>query len=223
MMAAVTIAGQVAAMADAPAGQAPGEAMVFAREQAELAAGGIRTGHRVGCFASGRGPVRPPRRPGHVAGCDQGSAHGSGVVPESVVPLLHHHGEDLPVRAPARAHPPRSGLGGDQLPEAGRLADHAAKARTDLHRPVRPGQPGGTRGRRPVRPLRPGARRSATARPGPHDGQRRRRGRGPDAGEDHYRRGPRCGMGVSTRITQRVPSPGRSLPHSAEPASEAAF
>lgn len=44
-MAAVTIAGQVAAMADAPAGQAPGEAMgVFAREQAEVAAGGIPDG-----------------------------------------------------------------------------------------------------------------------------------------------------------------------------------
>jgi len=28
---------------------------------------------------------------------------------------------------------------------------------------------------------------------------------------------------ASTRITQRVPSPGRSLPHSAEPASEALF
>ena len=41
-MTAVTIAGQVAAMAGTPAGQAPGEAMgVFAREQAELAAGGI--------------------------------------------------------------------------------------------------------------------------------------------------------------------------------------
>jgi peroxiredoxin len=44
-MTAVTIAGQVAAMADTPAGQAPEEAMgVFAREQAELAAGGIPDG-----------------------------------------------------------------------------------------------------------------------------------------------------------------------------------
>jgi peroxiredoxin len=44
-MTAVTIAGQVAAMADTPARQAPGEAMgVFAREQAELAAGGIPDG-----------------------------------------------------------------------------------------------------------------------------------------------------------------------------------
>jgi peroxiredoxin len=41
-MTAVTIAGQVAAMADAYAGQPPEEVMgVFAREQAELAAGGI--------------------------------------------------------------------------------------------------------------------------------------------------------------------------------------
>ena len=44
-MTAVTIAGQVAAMVDTPAGQAPGEAMgVFAREQAEVAAGGIPDG-----------------------------------------------------------------------------------------------------------------------------------------------------------------------------------
>jgi peroxiredoxin len=44
-MTAVAIAGQVAATADTPAGQAPGEAMgVFAREQAELAAGGIPDG-----------------------------------------------------------------------------------------------------------------------------------------------------------------------------------
>jgi peroxiredoxin len=41
----VTIAGQVAAMAEASAGQPPGEAMAaFAREQAELAAGGIPAG-----------------------------------------------------------------------------------------------------------------------------------------------------------------------------------
>ena len=41
-MTAVTIAGRVAAMAAASAGQPPGEAMgVFAREQAELAARGI--------------------------------------------------------------------------------------------------------------------------------------------------------------------------------------
>lgn len=38
-MTAITIAGQVAAMAEASAGQRPGEVMsVFAREQAELAA-----------------------------------------------------------------------------------------------------------------------------------------------------------------------------------------
>ena len=41
-MTAITIAGQVAAMAEASAGQPPGEVMgVFAREQAELAARGI--------------------------------------------------------------------------------------------------------------------------------------------------------------------------------------
>lgn len=44
-MTAVTIAEQVAAMAETPAGQPPGEAMgVFAREQAELAEGGIPDG-----------------------------------------------------------------------------------------------------------------------------------------------------------------------------------
>lgn len=44
-MTAVTIAGQVAAMADAYAGQPPEEVMgAFAREQAELAAGGIPEG-----------------------------------------------------------------------------------------------------------------------------------------------------------------------------------
>ncbi len=44
-MTAVTIAGQVAARAETSAGQPPGEAMgVFAREQAELAAGGIPDG-----------------------------------------------------------------------------------------------------------------------------------------------------------------------------------
>jgi hypothetical protein len=44
-MTAVTIAGQVAAMAGASAGQPPGEVMgVFARQQAELAARGIPEG-----------------------------------------------------------------------------------------------------------------------------------------------------------------------------------
>ena len=44
-MTGVTIAGQVAAMAEPSAGQAPGKVMgAFAREQAELAAGGIPKG-----------------------------------------------------------------------------------------------------------------------------------------------------------------------------------
>ncbi len=44
-MTGVTIAGQVAAMAEPSAGQPPGKVMgAFAREQAELAAGGIPEG-----------------------------------------------------------------------------------------------------------------------------------------------------------------------------------
>ena len=65
-MTAVTIAGQVAAMADTPARQAPGEAMgVFARGQAELAAGGIPDGVIAsGALLPDAGLFDPPGTPG---------------------------------------------------------------------------------------------------------------------------------------------------------------
>ena len=52
-MTGITIAGQVATMAEASAGQPLGEVMgAFAREQAELAAGGIPEGSSVRVLCS---------------------------------------------------------------------------------------------------------------------------------------------------------------------------
>jgi hypothetical protein len=125
-MTAVTIAGQVAAMAETQAGQPPGGTRgVFAREQAELAAGGIPDGVIApGALLPDADPFDPLGAPAMLHDAT-GNQRAVVVSYRGVVPLVHY-GEDLPVRALARAHPPRSGPGGDQPPEAGRFADHAA-------------------------------------------------------------------------------------------------
>jgi len=97
-MTGITIAGQVAAMAEASAGQPLGEVMgAFAREQAELAAGGIPEG------IIAAGAVLPDADLLDPFGTPATLHDVIGDQPAMVLyrgpwwPLLQHHAADLPV------------------------------------------------------------------------------------------------------------------------------
>ena len=196
-MTAETIAGLVAAMAEANAGQPPKEVTgAFTREQAELAAAGIPDGViAVGALLPDADLLDPFGAPAtlHDAIGDQPAVvvlYRGAWCPYCNIALRIYQSELLPEltrRAVALvAISPQRPDGSLTMREKSELTF------TVLSDP-------GNQVARVVGVLSApsGQARAAqlAARPGPHKGQRGRHGQDPDADDDHHRRGPRCRVG----------------------------